>query len=165
MPATSNEATWQSCWLGKCYRIMTYASCHLKDSAPYAEEQRVSLALEARLPPTGQQLLIRLLGFCLIQFHHVQKPFCTISTIHPLLICCITQTKKILERYQHNLKDLCKTSCGHGWLPAAAAFSPPSFHSLQIPLVNRSLKMLIAAGHFSTDVGYIMVWCTFTKYT
>lgn len=46
----------------------------------------------------------------------------------------------------HLQEDLCKTSCGHRWFPAAAAFPPPSLQGFQIPLANRSLKMQIAAG-------------------
>lgn len=72
-------------------------------------------------------------------------------------------TQKILEASQPNLQDLCKTSCGHRWFLAAATFPPPSFHGLQIPLVNRSLKMQITAGHASTAAGDTRVCCSPTK--
>lgn len=93
----------------------------------------------------------------------MQKPFCTISSIH--LVCSITQTKNILQRSQPNLQQyLCKTSCGHRSLPITAASShpylrtPPSIptdffklHSqtgawrCALPLATRALMLCVRA--------------------
>lgn len=83
---------------------------------------------------------------------------------HILLSSAATLGQKILETSQLSLQEgLCKTSCGHGWFPAAAAFPPTSFHGFQSALVNRSLQMQITAGHASAGAGDTRVHCSLTK--
>ena len=133
--AGNSEATWQSCSLGKCYRIVSDLSCHPVDRQPPTPKRALGQpCLRGTLAAywsAASRHPSEMLPQCLPNLlHHVQKPLCTISTTHTPLIRSITQTKKILERSQPNLQDLCKTSCGHGWFPAAAAFPLPSFQPL-----------------------------------